>query len=264
MTSPIRITTTTATADEYLDLPAELPCHTTELLQRLDAPIRRVIDQVLAHGWRSRRVSPVCLVLDVRPGDDVQQVERIVDRLTKTVWTPIGAWRDPWDLARSIAYNARVRGLSRWCVVAFVEVVLGKYLDDQEHLWNAVRGGRYLAEQHASQALDVEVVRVSVKRAQHAGASWTARVYARPRTPATAMPNEISYACTVLDEDEQPTAELLALLDTFGADGGPVIDLAREHVLVLQKYSRLDGRRARAITRDDQSQATHLLRLDGY
>lgn len=87
----------------------------------------------------------------------------------------------------------------------------------------------------------------------------------RPITPTAATPTETSYACAVLDDQGAPTSELFALLDTFGADGGPVLDLDAsppEHVLLLR--DRLPGRRARAITRDDQRHTSHVLRLSGY
>ena len=83
----------------------------------------------------------------------------------------------------------------------------------------------------------------------------------RPVTSTAATPKETSYACTIVDEHGAPTAELRAIVDAFGAD---VLDLEHELDRVFVLRDRLPGRRARAITRDDQRITAHVLRLDGY
>jgi hypothetical protein len=72
---------------------------------------------------------------------------------------------------------------------------------------------------------------------------------------------DTSYGCIVLDEHGEPTGELRALVEALGDP--VVLDLARERDRPFVLRDRLPGRRARAITADDQSRTTHLLRL-GY
>src|SRR5690348_14170065 len=96
-TTPAPPSTNSDDDDEYVyDLPRECPCHTHELLERLDTPLREAIAHVIASGgWTSTRHLPPGLgtaLRDYRPSDDPQQMAQAVQRLQVTRWTPVGGF----------------------------------------------------------------------------------------------------------------------------------------------------------------------------